>query len=147
MYQHALVPVDCSEDARHAALDIVSYLDAMTYCQVTLVATISKSPDAEIRDKKVKHAQEALEGLHGFLHNNYGVFTRCRILETSDPAAAIAKAATQSETPCDVIVMSTYQTRTEFDDSPCQGSLVDRVSQRATIPVVVLPNRNRAFIK
>ena len=140
MYRHLLAPIDCTDEARRAALQLVRHFASVPACRVTLAATISPSPSPEIRHKKVRHARAALDGIGEILHG-YGVYTTRRILEGADAAAALADEARSPGEVYDVIVLGAYQTRPDEEDEapPCRGSLADRICRRTHVPVVVLP--------
>ena len=61
MYRHILAPIDCTDDAVRALPQLVRFLSTMPSCQVTLAATVSPAPTAELRRKKRQHAQGALD--------------------------------------------------------------------------------------
>jgi len=140
MYRHVLIPVDCSEDARRAVPALAKYLSEMMSCRATLVAAISPTPFAELHDKKVAHAREALRSVSALLRE-YGVYTNGRIIEGEEVSVAVEEESRLTSEMYDLILLSTYQTRPEDEENPCAGSLADRLSRRVDIPVLVLPTR------
>ena len=140
-YYHILAPVDCTDDALRAMLPLLQYASKMPCCKVTLAAAVTPAPTAKIREKKREHAQGALNRLHDYL-SSFGLFTFQRIVEARDPADAYVAETRDYDEQYDVIVLSPYQTRPEDPfDLPCTGSLADRISKNAEIPVVILPYR------
>jgi nucleotide-binding universal stress UspA family protein len=139
MYRHALIPIDCTDDARQMTQALARFLGPIPACRATLVATITPSPYPEIQQKKIAHAEEALRAMGKLLYG-YGVFATQRVLEATDgePASAVAAEANTSDQLYDVILLGTYQTRPD-EDEPCTGSLADKICRRANVPVLVLP--------
>jgi nucleotide-binding universal stress UspA family protein len=141
VYRHALIPIDCSEEARQAIVRMVGYLGSVPACRVTLVAAVTASPLEEIRQKKLDHAYEALRTVGKLLHG-YGIYATQRVAEAeegADPALGIVNEANRSDERYDVILMGTHQTRPDDEEQPCAGSLADKICRRVRIPVLVLP--------
>jgi hypothetical protein len=103
MYRHILALVDCTEEARRAADQIARHFAFVPACRVTLAATVSASPAPEIRAKRVQHARGALEAI-GDILLNHGIYTTRRVLEGSDPAAALAEESRAPAQVYDLIV-------------------------------------------
>jgi nucleotide-binding universal stress UspA family protein len=139
MYSHVLAWIDCSQDARREAAFVARHFACIPTCRVTLVATISPSTTDAERQGKLNHAQDALRGAAALMLWT-GVVADRQIVEGKDPVAAVAKESCQTINPYDLIVVGTHQTRIEDIEAPCQGSLVDRLAQRVTLPVLVVPD-------
>jgi|GEM_PF-5580803 Universal stress protein UspA and related nucleotide-binding proteins len=138
MYRHILALIDCSDDARREALQIVRQFASEPTIRITIAASMTPAPSPEIRQKKVEHAQSALRTI-GDLILREGIYTRRRLLEAEDVVdAVLAEVAKRSE-GYDLIVLGAHQTQVEFDDQPCRGSLADRIAQRSPLPVMILP--------
>lgn len=140
MYRHVLTLIDCTDEARRTAQAIARRFGPMETCRITLVAAMTPTPEGAeaIREKKVRHAQEALKGV-GDILRGYGIPTRKRIVEGNDFAEAVAEESRDTVLPYDLIVLGAYQARPEDDELPCRGSLVDQISQRVSLPVMVVP--------
>jgi nucleotide-binding universal stress UspA family protein len=145
MYRHALIPIDCSEEARQAAVRMVGHLGSVPACRVTLVAAVTASPLEEIREKKRDHAYEALRSIGKILHG-YGIYATQRVAEAAeggDAASGIIAEANRPDERYDVILLGTHQTRPDDEEEPCAGSLADKLCRRVNIPVLVLPTHMR----
>jgi nucleotide-binding universal stress UspA family protein len=138
MYRHILVPIDCTDDARRAVMQIIHYFANEHIVKVTLAASVTPTDDSKLRDKRIAHAEEALKAAGNILAR-YGVYTRRIVVEGEDHAAALAEYAADELCVFDVVVLGAYQARTEEFDMPCRGSLADRLSQLSPIPVMILP--------
>jgi len=142
MHCQILVLIDCSEESRRLAAAVAAQFGAHNLCRVTLAANISPSPSPEIRGKKVRHAQEALESIYDILLGS-GIMARRRlVLESSDPVTGLRAeidAAKAAERGYDFIVLGAHHARIEEFDAPCRGSLADQVIRRSPVPVLVLP--------
>jgi len=103
------------------------------------VTTISPSTTGAERQGKLNHSQDALRGAAALMLWT-GVVADRQIVEGKDAVAAIAKQSRQTVNPYDLIVVGTRQTRIEDIEAPCQGSLADRLAQRVTLPVLVVPD-------
>jgi nucleotide-binding universal stress UspA family protein len=144
MYRHILVPVDCTDDARREAHRLARYVGPMNATKVTVAATITPSPDPQIHQKKVAHANGALAAIADILHG-YGIHARRRIVEGADAACALTAEEKDDLENYDLIVMGTHQTRSEIDDFPCRGSLADQIAQRTSLPIIILPGNPPAI--
>jgi nucleotide-binding universal stress UspA family protein len=138
MYRHILVPIDCSHEARQAMMQVIHYFANQHIVKITLAATVTPAPDSQIQAKRIAHAEEALDAA-GKILGQYGVYTRRIVVQGDDPSAALADVSRDPRALYDMIVMGAYQARLEDFEMPCQGSLVDRLSQKVSIPVMVLP--------
>lgn len=144
MFRHILVPVDCTEESRRLALAVVQSFGSMISCRVTLVAMVTPADNTELHSRRVRHAEEALGRLHTLLLG-YGVWAKGKVLEGEDHASAIAAESISKEFLYDLIVLGTHQTLPEDPEEPCRGSLVERVSKRVSLPVMVVPEREVRF--
>jgi len=138
MYRHILAPIDCSEDARRLVPDLARYISRMPSCQMTLVATVTPSPIPQINHVRQLHARETLHAMHN-LFLNFGVYAFCRVAEGDDTVTATLETAHDEEELFDLIVLGSYQTRTEADDFPCEGSFADKICRKSHLPVYILP--------
>jgi nucleotide-binding universal stress UspA family protein len=138
MYSHVLTWIDCSNESRRTVASVARHFTPVTNCKVTLVAVISPSATAPERAKKLEHAREALRQTGELLHKK-GVFSWKKVVEGKDPVVAVAEESRQSVNPYDLIIVGTHQTRIEDAEPPCLGSLADRLAQRVTLPVLVVP--------
>ena len=146
-FMNILAPIDCTEDALRSAQALLRFASALPSCKVTLAAAVTPGPTAEIRNHKRQHAKAALARIHKYL-NSYGLFTQERIVEANDVADAFLAQSRNEEEQYDVIVLGTYQTQPEDPfDMPCTGSLADRISRHAEIPVLILPARRERMTK
>lgn len=144
MYRQVLALIDCSEESRRLAAAITAHFGHTTLCRVTLAASIGPSPSPEIREKKVRHAQEALESVYDILLGSGMMARRRVVLESADPVSGVmaeVEKAKEGERDYDLIVLGTHQARTEEFEAPCRGSLADRIILRSPLPVLVLPTR------
>jgi nucleotide-binding universal stress UspA family protein len=142
MYRHILTLIDCTDESRRLAQAVADYFALQTLCKVTVAACVSATPDgapAEVRTKKVEHAEEALQGAYDILLRS-GIMARRRlVLEGDDFAASVAAAADNPDQGYDLIVLGTHHARVEEFEPPCRGSIADAVIRRAPVPVLVLP--------
>ena len=138
MYSHVLTWIDCSNESRRVAAAVARHFTPVTNCKVTLVAVISPSQTVAERTKKLDHAREALHQTSEILHAK-GVFSWRKVVEGKDPIIAVAEESRQTENPYDLIVVGAHQTRIEDVEPPCVGSQADRLAQRVTLPLLVVP--------
>jgi nucleotide-binding universal stress UspA family protein len=136
MYQHVLVPIDCTDGSRHLAQSLIRFMAFP--CRITLAATITPTPDRELQAKRQRHANDALRSVQQLLLEG-GIWTRSCLVEGSDTAMALATEAKNTAERYDMIVLGTHQTRTEDFEAPCKGSFSDQLCARTHLPVLVLP--------
>jgi nucleotide-binding universal stress UspA family protein len=140
MFRHLLVPIDCTEDSRRLAAALAQFAAPMVPCKITLVAAVTPIEDEVLRSKRRHHADSALIAIHHRLQED-GIWTRTRVVEGKDHIAAFVAEGAQAKELYDLIVLGTHQTLPESLEAPCLGSFADRLSQRTSLPVIVLPSR------
>jgi nucleotide-binding universal stress UspA family protein len=139
VYTHVLTWIDCSNEARREVAYVAQHFTPITNCRVTLVAVISPSQTEAERAKKLDHALGALRETGEILHAK-GIFSWRKVLVGKDPIAAVSEESRQTENPYDLIVVGTHQMRLEDIEPPCFGSPADRLAQRVTLPLLVVPD-------
>jgi nucleotide-binding universal stress UspA family protein len=142
-FRHILGPIDCSDDSRRLAASLVEFATLLVPCKITLIAAVTPTDDAELQGKRRNHANTALLKLHAQMQQ-YGIWTRTRVVEGEDPIAAFVAEGAQTKEIYDLMVLGTHQTLPEDMEAPCRGSFADRLCQKTTLPVLVLPSRHQA---
>ena len=142
MYRHVLALIDCTDDARREALEIVRQFAPEPTIRVTVAAAVTPTDDPELRRKKQEHARGALRGI-GDLLSAEGIYARQRVVEGADAVEAVLAEVARPFECYDLIVLGAHQARVEMDESPCAGSLADRLARRAAVPVLILPANRR----
>jgi nucleotide-binding universal stress UspA family protein len=140
MYRHVLVPIDCTDASRHFVQRLARFVAPLVPCRVTLAAAVTPTQDGQLRDKRQRHAEDALRCLHQQLLQE-GIWSRYCVVEGEDHAAAVAAEGTNPRELYNLIVLGTYQTRQEDFDAPCKGSFADQICARTNLPVMILPNQ------
>src|SRR6476661_3131390 len=110
MYQHLLVPIDCTDDSRHLAQRVARFAAPLIPCRVTLTAAVTPTEDGDLRNKRRRHANDALRSLQQLLVQE-GIWSRSCVLEGADHAVTVAAEANNASERYDLIVLGTYQTR------------------------------------
>ncbi len=144
MYQHILVPIDCTDASRNLVPLLAHFVAPLIPCRVTLAVTLTPTPtqNSELHDKRRRHASDALHSVQQLLLQE-GIWSGCCLVEGSDPAAALAAEARNPAELYDLIVLGTHQTRPEDLEAPCRGSFADQICACTSLPVLILPQRGK----
>lgn len=137
MFNHVIVPVDCTAAGRRDAERIARFVAPLDGAKVTLIASITPSIDPVFRAKKVSHSEQALSEIAAIMLA-HGIRTRRRVLEGRDAASALAEEAHSIDDQYDLFVLGVHQTQSEIDESPCLGSLADQLAKRTHLPILIL---------
>lgn len=149
MYRHVIVPIDCSDDARREAVRVARYLSPMHGTKVTIIAGITPTLDPAVHEKKVQHAQDALDAIAAIM-TQYGIRTHQRILAGVDAAQALVAEACSAEQQYDLFVLGVHSIQPDIDEFETydkagvylnRGSFADQLIQKSHLPVMVLPGR------